>query len=71
VVTISHTNFKQREVLMLRDLDPATNETDRTGHSVQLDLPAHKDRKVVIQFMMPPDSGGEILCGRIAGVRFE
>jgi hypothetical protein len=69
LVTMSHTDFKQRESVLEREADPAAPE--RARQVCTLDLPPQAHRKIAMQFMMPLRAGDKILYGRVFEVRFE
>jgi hypothetical protein len=70
-VTMSHTQFKQREVLLTRAIDPTAPASERTDQVFELPLQPHDHRQVALQFIMPLEANGKILYGRVVEVRFE
>jgi hypothetical protein len=70
-VTMSHSEFKQREVLVSRELDPTTPASDRTRQVIEVGLQPNANRQVAMQFIMPLMADGKILYGRVEAVRFE
>jgi hypothetical protein len=77
VVVVSAEEFssllesESRKVLLVRALDPSSVEADRGEQTFEAELPAFRDRRLVLRFWVSRHDAQKQVRGRVVSVRFE